>query len=187
MISEDIQFFLESLFDSKRTNVTYDATKGSKLILPLERNAAEQIKYANWLYGTGLNRALNLIKELQITGSEKDCFVFNYSNNSFHFSKPLGLGSDEFYFLFDYLKETFLEHDYQMIEAVKEGCSRQESYIEVERYSLVNSITKHSIKLEVINDRINRPYFLGTGYPIDMDSSSINNPAFFRIIKSMIQ
>lgn len=186
MISEQIQTFWESLFDIKSTKVTYDPSKGNRLVLPLERNAIEQVNYANWVYGDGVEKVIQTIKELKFSDSPESFFQFDYSTNTFSFSQPETIQSDEFYFFFDYLKEKYRENDYKVISATKEGISTSENYIEIERYSLVNVYTQHSLRLEVINDRVNPPYLVGMGYPIDEHSSNINNPQFFRILKELI-
>jgi hypothetical protein len=187
MISEQIESFWESLFDIKNDKTIADISSGSVLKLPLERNALEQTKYATWLYGDGLKNTIANIKRLQVGNDSRDVFQFDYSSNTFLLSKPEGLASDDFYFLFDYIKEVFIDNDYRITNAVKEGISMKETYAERERYVLINSYSHHLVKLEVIKEEGKAPKMIGLGYPIDHEASNHNDPNFFKIIKQMFK
>lgn len=186
MISENIEQFWESLFDVKKQQAAYSLSNGTVLKLPLERNAIEQTKYANWLYGDGLKNTILHIQNLRFSENPKAYFQFDYSTNTFSFEKPEQISTDEFYFFFDYLKEVYRDFDYKVQDAVKEGISHEFQYTELERYVLINSDTHHLVKLEVIHNKNSNPIIVGLGYPVDEEASNTNNPQFFRIIKNLL-
>ena len=187
MISERIEHFWDSLFEIKKNRDSYKSEKGRILELPLERNALEQIKYAQWLYGDGLNRCKSIIKQLKYTEGSEGNFQFDYRANTFSFEKPEKFSTDDFYFLFDYLKEIYRDQHYEIIESVREFITAPDLYSEIERYVLVNTNTNHLVKIEVINNKVNPLIIIGLGYPINESTSFENSPEFFKIIQESLE
>ncbi len=181
MITKKLEFVLDTIFSGKREKPV--DVPVSVLKLKLERNASEQVKFAQWLYGDGLVKCSSFIKKLILSEDPKAYFQFDYSKNEFTFKKPKNLHTDEFYYLFDYLKELYRKNNYRVIEAAKESKTEAHLFTETERYVLVNDITNHLIKLEVINDHKGNPYIIGLGYPVNQSSSTTNDPFFFRVLK----
>jgi hypothetical protein len=185
MISERIENFWESLFD-KNYRDSYSLKEGVVLLLPLERNAMEQTGFAQWVYGDGLSSCLTLIQQLEFSENQEDYFQFTFQSNSFTFSKPVELGTNEFYYFFDYLKEAFRDKGYLVTESVKEGVTDQEFYQEIERYVLVNKKEQRLVKLEVINDKVNVPLIRGLGYPSEPSHENTVSSNFFEIVRGIL-
>jgi len=159
----------------------------STLQLPLERTAREQINYAQWLYGGRVKQLLSEVHELEYADENEEYIQFNYAKNSFTFNHPEGWSTDEFYFLFDYLKEVYLDNGYRVTDAIKESKSKENCYKDTERYILIDSVTHHLVKLEVVSIRGKVLKIIGFGYPTDAESSRENQPYFFRIIKEVFE
>ncbi|MFT4752846.1 MAG: hypothetical protein ACI85Q_000382 [Salibacteraceae bacterium] len=187
MISEQIEHFWESLFDIKKHKISnYKNREGTVLSLPLERNALEQTKFAQWVYGDGLANCLSFIRDIQFSKFPENYVHFDYSTNVFTFSKPQEMETEEFYFLFDYIKEVYRDNGYQVTDSIKEGVSSSKEYKEIERYVLVKPESQHLVKLEVVNDKINQPIIVCLGYPVDSQDENAQDPEFFKIIKKTL-
>jgi hypothetical protein len=165
----------------------YDSKEGTVLRLPLERTAIEQINYAQWLYGGRVDELLHHVKELEYNEDNSDYIKFNYTQNTFTFSQPKEWLTDEFFFFFDYIKEMYLSKGYRVTDAIKESKTGNGCYKETERYILIDSITHHLIKLEIISIPGQKTKIVGWGYPTDEGSSSVNQPLFFRLIKELFE
>lgn len=183
MIKDRLDLFLDTLFFNETEQFVDLELEAPVLKLKLERNASEQIKFAHWLYGDGLSNCAKKIKKLILSDDPKAYFQFDYAKHTFTLNKPVDLSTDDFYYLFDYLKELYRENDYHLIEGVKESRTEIDQYTETERYVLVNNKTNHLINLEVINDHMGNTYIIGLGYPVDELTIKNNDPTFFRIIK----
>lgn len=182
-----INGFVESLFEEKSTKDTFEVRKGSILRLPLERTAIEQINYAQWLYGGRVEEMLHHVKELEYNEDNDDYVKFDYNHNTFTFNQPKEWLTDEFYFFFDYIKEMYLSNGYRVTDAIKESKTGNGCFKETERYILIDSITHHLIKLEIVSIPGQKVKIVGWGYPTDEGSSSINQPLFFRLIKGVFE
>jgi hypothetical protein len=187
MFTQKFEDFLSSIFSGNSRENSYVTNSGTVLKLPLERTAIEQINYAKWLYGGRLDSLLNEVKGLEYAEDDSEYIKFNYSKNTFTFEHPDGWDTDEFYFLFDFLKEKYLDNGYRVTNAQKEAYSEKGQYKEIERYTLIDSHTNHLIKLEVISIQGQKIKIVGWGYPTDDGASKLNQPFFFKIVKQIFE
>lgn len=179
--------FVESIFTEESMESILDAKEGSVLKLRLERTAREQIGYAKWLYGGRIKKQMQVVRELAFEEGAKDYIQFNFKKNSFTFVQPAEWLTDDFYYLFDYLKEVYLENGYRVTDAIKETKIADSCFKNTETYILIDSVTHHLVKLEVvsINDQPNK--IVGWGYPTDDNSSKVNHPHFFSLVKDVFE
>ncbi len=184
MITKRVEKLLDSMFTYKRGREETEFTITPILKLRLERNAIEQVKFAQWMYGEGLAKCISKVKNLILSNDPNAYFVFDYSKSTFKLQKPQNIKTDEFYYLFDYLKELYTDNGYKVIESIKESTSEDKEYSEIERYVLVNTTSNHLINLQVTNNHKGETYILGLGYPVDDDSQNGKDPLFFRVLKS---
>ena len=184
MIARRVEKLLDSIFTNKRSREETEFIDTAILKLRLERNAIEQVKFAQWMYGDGLPTCINKVKHLILSNDPNAYFVFDYSKSTFKLKQPENIETDEFYYLFDYLKELYTDNDYKVIEAIKESTTEEEHYSEIERYVLVNTKSNHLINLQVVNNHKGETYIFGLGYPVDEDPVNGKDPLFFRILKS---
>jgi hypothetical protein len=182
-----IENFFTTVFLDRNDERSTDSNEESILRLPLERTALEQINYTNWLYGGGVTKMLDEISRTQLSEEIDDCLQFNYSENTFFIHRASGIKLDEFYFLFDYIKEMYLGHGYRVTDAIKELKSESSKYVEIERYVLIDSHTHHLVKLEIVSEHGEILQIAGWGYPTDDDSSVVNQPRFFKIVNEIFQ
>lgn len=184
MITKRVEKLLDAMFTYKTNREETEFTDSPILKLRLERNAIEQVKFAQWMYGEGLSNCISKVKNLILLNDPNAYFVFDYSKSTFRLQQPENIKTDEFYYLFDYLKELYTDNGYKVIESTKESTSEEERYSEIERYVLVNTTSNHLINLQVVNNHKGETYILGLGYPVDHDSLNGKDPLFFRILKS---
>ena len=179
--------FVESFFTEESKASIMDSKEGSKLKLPLERTAREQIGYAKWLYGGRLQKQMKIVRDLAFEQGADDYIQFNFKKNTFNFEQPEKWNTDDFYFLFDYLKEMYLDNGYRVTDAVKETKIADDCFKNTETYVLIDSVTHHLVKLEVIsiNEEPNR--IVGWGYPTDDTASKLNHPRFFSLVKEVFE
>lgn len=182
-----IENFFTTIFSSRDSELLNRFNGDSVLRLPLERTALEQISYTNWLYGGGITQTLEEIRNYRLLEDEECCMLFNSENNSFCIRQTMETELDEFYFLFDYIKEIYLGEGYRLTDAIKESKSAKDRYIETERYVLIDSDTHHLVKLEIISEHGQPLKIVGWGYPTDDDISHVNQPRFFKIVKEIFE
>ena len=182
-----IESFFTTVFSDRNDERAETSNEESVLRLPLERTALEQINYTNWLYGGGVSKMLEIISQTQYAEEVEDCLQFNHSENTFYISQTEGIKTDEFYFLFDYIKEIYLGHGYRVTDAIKESKSENSRYIETERYVLIDSYTHHLVKLEIVSEHGKILQIAGWGYPTDDETSIVNQPRFFKIVNEVFQ
>lgn len=163
------------------------ADMGSVLRLPLERTASEQTLYAQWLYGGRLDEILHELRAMEYAEDQSNYIKFDYKSNTFTFDKPTTWNSDDFYFLFDFIKEKYLKKGYRVTDAIKEFKSGADCHQETESYVLIDSVTHHLIKLRVISGLGKSPQIIGWGYPTDDNSSHENQPLFIKMIKQVFE
>ncbi len=187
MFTQKIEDFITTIFSGNSKEDAYVTKSVTVLKLPLERTAIEQINYAKWLYGGRLTSLLKEVKTLEYSEDDSEYIKFNYTKNTFTFNIPTGWDTDEFYFLFDYIKERYLDNGYKVTGALKEAYSEKGSYKEIERYTLIDSQTNHLIKLEVISIAGQKIKIVGWGYPTDDGASKPNQPFFFKIVKQIFE
>ena len=187
MFKQKFEDLITTIFSGTSQEDGYVTNSGTMLKLSLERTAIEQINYAKWLYGGRLTNLLEEVKSLEYSDDDSEYIKFNYTKNTFTFDIPTGWDTDEFYFLFDYLKERYLDNGYKVTDAVKEAYSEKGLYKEVERYTLIDSHTNHLIKLEVISVQGEKIKIVGWGYPTDDGASKLNQPFFFKIVKQVFE
>ena len=182
-----INDFVESLFTEESKESFLDSKDGSVLKLPLERTAREQIGYAKWLYGGRIKQQIQVARALSFEDGSKDYLKFNYKKNTFTFVQPDGWLTDDFYFLFDYLKEVYLENGYRVTDAIKESKTADTCFKNTETYILIDSATHHLVKLEVVSINDEPIRIVGWGYPTDDNSSKVNQPRFFSLVKDVFE
>ncbi|UTW65197.1 hypothetical protein KFE94_10980 [bacterium SCSIO 12643] len=180
-----IENFFTTIFSSRDDERLNRFGEESVLRLPLERTALEQISYTNWLYGGGITKTLEEIRHTQLLEEEEQSMRFDYEDNSFCIRQTIDTKLDEFYFLFDYVKEIYLGEGYRVTDAIKESKSDLDRYIETERYVLIDSSTHHLVKLEIISEHGQPLKIVGWGYPTDDDVSHVNQPRFFKIVSEI--
>ncbi len=139
---------------SPRVKSASQANGNSKanLRLPLERTALEQVNYTKWYYSDESKKIRNIVKEDFLSFSGKNLIQFNYKDNSFELANPVPNAKDDFYFLLDYIKDSFLAQGYFPKDSVLESISHDYNYIEIEFFYLVNEETNESITLEIRRD-----------------------------------
>jgi len=182
-----IENFITTIFSSRDDERLNRQNDESVLRLPLERTALEQISYTNWLYGGGITRTLEEIRHAQLLEESESSIRFSYEDNSFCILQTHETKLDEFYFLFDYIKEIYLGEGYRVTDAIQESKSDMDRYIETERYVLIDSTTHHLVKLEIISENGEPLKIVGWGYPTDDDVSHINQPRFFKIVNEIFE
>lgn len=184
MIIKSLDRLLDRIFSEDNSPEESEVFETSILKLRLERNAMEQMKFAHWMYGEGRPNCIEKVKKLILSSNPDAYFIFNYAQNTFRLNRPENIRTDEFYHLFDYLKELYSENGYKVIESVKESKTENFKYSEIEKYVLVNISTNHLIDLQVVNNHKGEAFILGLGYPVDNDPINGKDPLFFRILKS---
>jgi len=124
-------------------------TEGTKLTLPLERTALEEINYTKWYYSDASKLLFNQIKESFENDKENSFLKLNAKENTFVLNKPFNTSSDELYFLFDYIKNKVLGKGFELRDAIQEAISNETSYIEFEIFYLYHPITQQYVTLEI--------------------------------------
>ena len=179
--------FVESFFAEESKESILDSKEGSVLKLRLERTAREQIGYAKWLYGGIIKKQMKIIRDLAFEYVAEDYIQFNFKKNTFAFEQPIEWGTDDFYFLFDYIKEMYIENGYRVTDAIKETKTVDSMFKNTETYILIDSITHHLVKLEVISIKDEPNKIVGWGYPTDDNASKVNQPRFFSLVKGVFE
>tara|TARA_R110002050_G_scaffold102774_1_gene211584 strand:- start:19518 stop:20105 length:588 start_codon:yes stop_codon:yes gene_type:complete len=187
MITDKLDQIFSSVFFRRLGSESVTEEMESILRLPLERTASEQTKYAQWLYGGRMDEILNEIREMEYSEDQEQHIKFDYKSNTFTFDKPKSWDSDDFYFLFDFIKEKYINNGYRVTDAIKEFKSGQRCHQETESYVLIDSITHHLIKLRVVSGHGKNTQIIGWGYPTDDHSSRENQPLFFKMIKQIFE
>lgn len=141
-LKRDLDQPIEGFSPSKKSSST-------KLTLPLERTALEKINYTKWYYSDESKNILRVIKESHLRDSNNGVLKLNYQENSFVLLNPLPRKSDEFYFLFDYLKDKMVSNGFVVKDSVQEAISNHTNYIEIESFYLFDEVTKQNLTLEI--------------------------------------
>ena len=148
MFSLSLEYLKQGLSQDAK-NIS-DSTSGStKLTLPLERTALEQINYTKWFYSEDSKNMLNMIKKSHVSLLNGGFLELNKKENSFVLSNPLPSNQDEFYFMFDFLKDKLVDKGFELKDAIQEAISNTTNYIEVEIFFLYNELTQEHITLEI--------------------------------------
>jgi len=157
----------------------------TKLTLPLERTALEQINYTKWYYSEDSKKTLRMIKDSHLTSSNNGLLKLNYQENSFVLANPLPGKSDEFYFLFDYLKDKMVKKGFEVKDSVQEAISNGANYIEIEIFYLYNSTTKQYITLEIRSFKGSPLNITGQCTYTNETTKTLSNSKFFECVKDI--
>jgi hypothetical protein len=121
----------------------------SNLVLPLERTAEEQLNYTKWFYSQESKKLVKHIKD--VYQSESDSILqLNYVDNSFQLTIPENeQNHQQYFFLFDYIKDKIMTHGFELEDAVQEAISFDYGFVELEIIYLYNISTHQHVNLEI--------------------------------------
>lgn len=129
--------YLRNQFSSRTIGTKVSRTSGSRLSLPLERTAKEQINYTKWMYSENFKKLISKIKKAYLVEDVPHLVQLDKASDGILLRFSKNFRKDEFFYLFDYLKDELLDKGFWLKNAVQESFTIHGKFIEVERFDLV--------------------------------------------------
>ena len=122
----------------------------SNLSLPLERTAEEQLNYSKWFYSPESKKLLKDIKDAYNADSPDSILKLDFKENSFQLTVSENeKNHDQFFYLFEYIKDKIMTHGFELEDAVQEAISFDYGFVELEIIYLYNITTHQHVNLEI--------------------------------------
>lgn len=186
MFLESIEEIIHGIFTWGKEESGLHTPVTTALTLPLERTALEELNYTKWVYSAESTRLKLLIKKDFLNFTKSEVLTFNSKQNSFLLQNPEPQKVDQFYYLFDLLKETILNFGFSVEKAVKESTTRDNKYVEIERYVLVNPELHQILKIEIVSAKGKNLEIIGYGFPIDFELDHLAQSWFVGLMKTVL-
>jgi len=187
MFSLSLEFFKAGVKDDSQSPSISALKDGTKLTLPLERTALEQINYTKWYYSDSSNLLFSKIKESYKNDGINSFLKLNVNQNTFALNKPVNTSSDEFYFLFDYIKDSVINKGFELRDAIQEAISNETSYIEFEIFYLYHPVTQQYITLEIRSYKGSHLNITGHCSSLDNVNGSVSEVRFLECVKEIFK
>ena len=187
MFSLSLEFLRTEKSTSSSISVASQAIEGNKLSLPLERTALEQMNYTKWYYSGDSKKLISRVKDSYLNSPNTGLLHLNQQENSFVIDKPINISTDEFYYLFDYIKEKTIERGFELKDSVQEAISNNTHFVEFEIFYLFNSSTQQYITIEVRSYKGVPMSISGNCSYADNTIQPVKDTRFFNCIKEIFE
>ncbi len=175
--------YLRNQFTTKAVTVQSELSSGSRLRLPLERSAKEQINYTKWIYSDSSKKLISRIKKSYLVEDQPHLVKVDGSVDGILLRCSKTYSKEVLYYLFDYLMDSLLEKGFWLRNAFQESFSINGNFIEVDRFDMVYDQSGQEFEL-TIESKDGKPIEI-----IGRDVSSFNKngkPSDTKIISKYI-